>query len=127
MPDLGNRANVMGPQPIGQPKPLPPAMLEAAERVMGLIAGGKFDEIAAMAAPDAVGIDELRENIRPGKYDKRGIVGCARVNEHYFVKAQLTGPGVEPYTFQIRLGEHQGRWKIWEAMNLSGRRSAWTR
>jgi hypothetical protein len=128
MPDLGDRANVMGPQPIGKRHALPPAMIAAAEQILDLLAAGKRAELEAFAAPK--GISELRELIEavaPGVFDRHEILGHAKVNNHYYVKARLYGRAVAPFTFQMRLGEHQARWAIWEAVNLNGGRTAWTR
>ena len=41
--------------------------------------------------------------------------------------ARLHGPRAEPFTMQLRLGEYDGEWRVWEATNLTGRRGAWTR
>jgi hypothetical protein len=43
------------------------------------------------------------------------------------VKARLFGPRAEPFTLQFRLGEEAGEWRVWETINLTGRRGAWTR
>jgi hypothetical protein len=51
MPDLGERANVMGPQPIMRRKAPSPAMLAEAGHVLDLIAAGKHAELAALAMP----------------------------------------------------------------------------
>jgi hypothetical protein len=128
MPELGNRASVMGPQPIGTRHTLPPEMLATAERILELLAAGKRTELEALALPKC--ISELRELInavRPGVYDRHEILGHARVNRHYYVKARLHGRSAEPFTFQMRLGEHDGHWAIWEAVNLNDGRTAWTR
>ncbi len=128
MPELGNRANVMGPQPIGARHSLPPDMLALGERILDLLAAGKRTELEALAAPK--GSTELRELIdavAPGVFDRHEIVGHAKVNKHYYVKARLHSRSVEPFTFQMRLGEHEGHWAIWEAVNLTGGRTAWTR
>jgi len=65
--------------------------------------------------------------VRPGNYDRHEIIATARVNHHHYVKARLLGARAEPFTVQFRLGEHEGDWRVWEAMNLTGRRGAWTR
>lgn len=128
MPELGNRANVMGPQPIAERKPPPAEMLAAAERMLKLLAEGDQSGLEAMAAPNTLGeLSQLAQSSRPGMYDKREIIAQARVNSHYYVKARLSGASVEPFLLQVRLGERDGRWLIWEAKNLSGRRSAWTK
>jgi len=128
MPDLGERGNVMGPQPIAARKPVPPAMLEAADRVLKLLAEGKQAELAAMATGSgAREIAEVAAAVKPGLYDSHEIIATARVNSHHYVKARLSGAKTGAFTVQFRLGEHEGRWVIWDAMNLTGRRGAWTR
>lgn len=128
MPELGNRGNVMGPQPIGRPKPVAPEMLAAAEAMLKFIEDGKRAELEALAMPSTRdSVAALAQSARPGAYTATEIISHARVNAHYFVKAKLSGQEVEPFLLQVRLGEHDGRWMIWEAVNLTGRRSAWTR
>jgi hypothetical protein len=127
MPDLGHRGNVLGPQPIGQPKPAPPEMIAAAELILKLLAEGKGNELAAIATPmGGQEIAQISSVITPGAYNQFEIIAIARVNLHYYVKARLTGPDAKPFTLQFRLGENEGRWIIWEASNLTGR-TAWTR
>jgi hypothetical protein len=128
MPDLGERRNVMGPQPIAQVVEPPAEMLAAADRLLNALIRGERATVEEMTPPHVR--DEMMQianAIAPGKYDKFGIVGRARVFRHYFLKAQLTGPNVEPFKFQFRLGETDGKWTVREALNLTGRRSAWTR
>jgi hypothetical protein len=129
MADLGDRVNVMGPQPIAQRTRVPPAMIAAAERVLALLAACDAAGLAAMAAP--AGAQDVAEiaaaAAAAGGYDRWEIIATARVNFHHYVKGRLTGAQAEPFTVQFRLGEHEGRWAIWEAQNLSGRRGAWTR
>jgi len=128
MADLGERANVMGPQPIMRRKPVPPAMLGAAEGVLELLATCKPAELAALAMPQSASdVAELAAAVRPGAYDHREIIATARVKDHHFVKARLRGPRADPFTVLIRLGQHDGRWMIWDAVNLTGRRGALTR
>lgn len=128
MPDMGIRGNVLGPQPIAARKPIPQDVIDTVARVMELLAAGSADALAPFAAEKAR--DELlrlASAVEAGKYDDQEIVGTARTNEHYWIKARLSGPGVKPFTFQIRLGRDGDRWSVWQAMNLSGLRSAWTR
>jgi hypothetical protein len=132
MPELGDRSRALGPQPIEERLAPPPAMLAAAHHVLGLFAGaagdeGKRAELEALATAKA--LDDLRELIRAvgGVYQRHEIVAHAKVNAHYYVKGRLFGTGFEPFTLQMRLGENQGRWMIWEVANLSGGRTAWTR
>ncbi len=128
MPDLGNRANVMGPQPIAQRSPVPAEMTAAAERVLELIAAGDRIGLEAMAMERArAEAGGLAQGVRAGLYDRHEIVAQARANRHYYVKARIIGPGAAPILIQVRLGEHEGRWMIWEAKSLTGRRSAWTK
>jgi hypothetical protein len=133
MPDLGNRASALGPQPIEKPLAPPPAMFAAARHILDLLAAvrreaSKRGELEALAMPKA--LDDLRELIEAvgrNTYERHEIVAHAKVNAHYYVKGRLLGQGAEPFTLQMRLGGHQGRWMIWEVANLSGGRTAWTR
>ncbi|MGH7918247.1 MAG: hypothetical protein ACREQE_12310 [Candidatus Binataceae bacterium] len=128
MPDLGERANVMGPQPLEPRRPAPAAMLEAANHMLRLLAERRQAELTAMAAPAAQ--KELMETLAalPHKaWERIEIVATARVNDHHYVKARLHDGNGATFTLQIRLGERDGRWLIWEALNLTGRRGAWTR
>jgi hypothetical protein len=128
MADMGFRENVLGPQPIARRKPIPQEMLQTVHRVMDLIADGKGSEMAALAAESARDqIARLASAAEPGNYSERQIIGTARTNEHYWVKARMSGPEAKPFTFQLRLGLSGGKWTIWEAMNLTAIRSAWTR
>lgn len=132
MPELGDRARALGPQPIEQRLAPPQAMIAAADHVLGLLAGAgrdaaKREELEALAMPKA--LDELRAliNAARGAYERHEIVAHAKVNAHYYIKGRLFCAGIEPFTLQVRLGEHQGRWMLWEVANLSGGRTAWTR
>ncbi|MGH7932183.1 MAG: hypothetical protein ACREQN_03340 [Candidatus Binataceae bacterium] len=128
MADLGERANVMGPQSIGGRRPTPPAMVEAAKYVLKLLVEGRQIELAALTTPTAQSeAAELAGAVTPGIYGGSEIIATARVNDHYYVKARLHGDGGETFTLQMRLGERDGRWLLWEALNLTGRRGAWTR
>jgi hypothetical protein len=128
MPDLGERGNVMGPQPIARVVEPPAEMFAAAERLLNALMRGDHGSVEEMTPPHVrEEMTQIADAIAPGKYDKFEIVGRARVFRHYFLKAQLTGPKVEPFKFQFRLGETDGKWTVREALNLTGRRSAWTR
>jgi len=128
MPDLGERANVMGPQPRAARSSVPPDLLEAANHVLDLLASGDFGALAALATPAAAGeLDQLARAIKPGHYSRHQIIATARLNYHYYIKARLFGDRAEPFTVQYRLGRQDGRWMIWEAMDLSGGKTAWTR
>jgi len=128
MPDLGERGNVMGPQPIAPIVEPPAAMLAAADHLLNALMRGDHASVEAMTPPHVR--DEMlaiAKEIPPNRYAKFEIIGRARVSRHYFLKAQLTGADAEPFKFQFRLGETDGKWTVREALNLTGRRSAWTR
>jgi hypothetical protein len=128
MPDLGERGNVMGPQPIAQIVQPPAEMLAAADRLLNALIRGDRATIEEMTPPHVR--DEMMQianAIPANRYDKFDLIGRARVSKHYFLKAKLTGTGVEPFKFQFRLGETDGKWTVREALNLTGRRSAWSR
>jgi len=128
MSDLGDRMNVMGPQPIIKRFVIPPEMIAAAERMLTLMAAGDTEAVASMAAPGReADLSALAAAVKAGIYNRHQIIATARVNFHHYVKARLYGPRVEAFTMQLRLGEHNGEWRVWEAQNLTGRRGAWTR
>ena len=128
MPDLGERRNVMGPQPIAAIVEPPAEMFAAAERLLNGLMRGDHASVEAMTPPHVRDeMKQIADAIAPGKYDKFEIVGRARVSRHYFLKVRLTGTNAEPFKFQFRLGETDGKWTVREALNLTGRRSAWSR
>jgi len=128
MPDMGYKENVMGPQPIAPRKPIPEAVLETVHHILGLLADGKGAEASTMAVDSAKDeIAKLAAAIKAGIYNDESIVATARTNEHYWIKAKLTGPDAKPLIVQFRLGADGDRWLIWEATNLSDARSGWTR
>ncbi|MGH7949988.1 MAG: hypothetical protein ACREQF_12235 [Candidatus Binataceae bacterium] len=128
MADLGNRANVMGPQPIIAPKPRPPEMLATAERVLRLLADGKKSELQALASERVrAEIGSIADSIRGRGYDGGDIIGIARTSDHYWIKARLIGRKAEPFVVQFRLGAKNGSWTIRYAANLTGKRSGWTK
>jgi hypothetical protein len=128
MSNLGERVNVMGPQPIFPRFVIPLAMFAAAERVLSLLAAGDAVGLAELATPSgAAQLAAIAAAVRPGAYDRHEVIATARVNFHHYVKARLHGPRSEPFTVQFRLGEQAGEWRVWEAMNLTGRRGAWAR
>jgi hypothetical protein len=129
MADLGIRANVMGPQPIAQLRKAPEAMVAAAERLIGALMSGNRDEVSALTDDQARDqMSKIADAIEPGTYDKFKVIGGARVANHFFTKARLTGPTAQPFTFQFRMGEGEdGRWTVREAANLTGVRSGWTK
>ncbi len=128
MPDMGYRDNVMGPQPIARRKPIPESLMETVRRILDLLADGKSSELTTMAvdtAKDETG--KLAAAVKAGVYNDKSVIATARTNEHYWIKAKLTGPDAKPFTFQLRLGPDGDRWVIWQATNLSDSRSGWTR
>ncbi len=128
MPDLGERGNVMGPQPIAPIVEPPAEMLAAADHLLSALIRGDLASVDAMTPPHVRDeMMEIAKAIPSGKYDKFEIIGRARVSRHYFLKAQLIAANSEPFKFQFRLGETDGKWTVREALNLTGRRSAWSR
>ncbi|HEY2524335.1 MAG TPA: hypothetical protein VGI29_04700, partial [Candidatus Binataceae bacterium] len=116
------------PQPIAELFIAPPVMLAAAGHILQLLAEGRRSELEALAIPRAAAeLNGLIDAIAPGAYGSHKIIAHAKVNHHYYVKARLFGERAAPFTLQLRLGEHEGRWVIWEAYNLAGGRTAWTR
>jgi hypothetical protein len=128
MAELGIRGNVMGPQPIAKRQPLPPAMLENAERVIAMFERGDADGLASISVPAVAGeVRAIALGLTPGRYSRHEIIAAARVIHHYYLKVRLFGEGIEPFSIQFRLGHKDGKWLIWEVINLTGRRGAWTR
>jgi hypothetical protein len=128
MPDLGNRANVMGPQPIGPIKQPAPEMMAAIDRFLAVLMAGNPAEALAMTDERARGrVAQIAGAIKPGVYKHVHILGKARIVEHYFIKARLSGPSGESLTLQFRIGPENGRWIVREAADLTNLRSAWTK
>ncbi|MHB8384175.1 MAG: hypothetical protein ACYDC3_17750 [Candidatus Binataceae bacterium] len=134
MPDLGNRANVMGPQPIATIVEPPPSMITASDAILAAIIAGRRAEIERASDPQALeAMLKIADSVKPGAYDKVTIIGQARIAKHWYTKARLTGRAAKPFTLQFRLGQDGedskdgGRWTIREANNLTEVRSAWTR
>ena len=128
MPDLGNRANVMGPQPLGPIKQPPPEMMAAIDRFLRALTGGNPDGALAMTHDRArEQVARIVRTMEPGVYQHTRILGRARVAEHYFVKARLSGARGEALTLQFRIGPEGGMWTVREAANLTDLRSAWTK
>ncbi|MGH7246921.1 MAG: hypothetical protein ACREH9_02350 [Pseudomonadota bacterium] len=128
MADLGNRANVMGPQPIARIVEPPQSMIAAADALLAAIVAGRRAEVETASDPQAVeAMLKIADSVKPGAYDKVTIVGQARIAKHWYTKARLTGRVAAPFTLQFRLGEEDGRWTVREANNLTEARSAWTR
>ena len=128
MPDLGNRANVMGPQPIGPVKQPSPEMMAAIDRFLAVLMAGKPDEALAMTDERArERVAQIAGAIKPGVYKQMHVLGRARVAEHYFIKARLSGSKGESMTLQFRIGPEGARWTVREAADLTDVRSAWTK
>ncbi|HTT74640.1 MAG TPA: hypothetical protein VMF50_01505 [Candidatus Binataceae bacterium] len=128
MAELGIRGNVMGPQPIAQRQPLPPDMMETAERVIRMFERGDAEALAAISLPAVAGdVGAIATGLTSGLYTRHEIIAAARVIHHYYLKVRILGDGVEPFSIQFRLGRKDGQWLIWEIINLTGRRAAWTR
>jgi len=128
MAELGIRGNVMGPQAIARAKPLPPVMIETAERVLAMLKSADAEGLAAIATLTAVSqISPLAGAVGPGLYDRHEIIAVARLINHYYVKARLFSETADPFTVQFRLGEKDGVWLLWEAIGLTGRHADWQR
>jgi hypothetical protein len=128
MPDMGYRDNVMGPQPIGQRKPIPQSLHDAVAHILDLLADGKSNDLVAMAVNTAKDeVAKLASAAKAGIYSDKKVLATARTSEHYWIKAKLTGSNVKPFIAQFRLGPDGDRWLIWEATDLSNARSGWTR
>lgn len=133
MADLGNRANVMGPQPIAKIVEPPKSMITAADAILSAIVAGRRAEIEKASDEQArEAMLKIADSVKPGAYDKVTIIGQARIAKHWYTKARLTGRTAKPFTLQFRLGQDgdskdDGRWTIREANNLTEVRSAWTR
>jgi hypothetical protein len=128
MPDLGERGNVMGPQPIAPVVEPPAEMLAAADRLLTALMNRDLAAVEALTAAQA--LDEMRliaKEIQPGKYDRFELIGRGRIAHHYFIKARLVGSDAAAFKIQFRLGETDGKWTVREALNLTGRRSAWSK
>jgi hypothetical protein len=69
----------------------------------------------------------LADSIAKAAYSDFEFFGRARIAKHWIMKARVTGPGIAPVVFQFRLGEDGGRWTVREAMNLTGKKSAWSK
>jgi len=128
MPDLGNRANVMGPQPIAHRAEIPSEVIAAAQHILDLVARGDTAGMEALAIDRARADAVALAKASSGRdINDKDIAAIARTNKHYWIKARLgDASGAKPIVFQMRLGESDGRWMIWEAMNLTDT-SPWTR
>ena len=127
MAELGIRDNVMGPQPIAARKSLPPEMLELAKRVITMFMQGDSDGLASVSVTGVSGAPRaIAAQIPPETYTSHEVVATARVIHHYYLKVRMFGEGVEPFSIQFRLGKRNDQWLLWEVINLTGRRGAWT-
>lgn len=128
MPDLGERGNVMGPQPIGKIVEPPAAMMAAAERLLtAFIKGNRADAEELANRESREEIARIANVVAAGRYDNFELIGRARVAKHYFLKARITGRDATPVTLQFRLGEEDGEWQVREIWDLTGRRSGWSK
>jgi hypothetical protein len=128
MPDMGFRDNVMGPQPIAHRKAIPESVLETVHKILDLLASGKSAAVSALAVDSAKDeVASLAAVIKPGIYNEKNIVATARTNDHFWIKAKLTGPDARPFTLQLRMGPSGDRLMIWEATNLSDVRSGFSK
>jgi hypothetical protein len=118
----------MGPQPIAEIVEPPADLFVAAETLLNALMRGDHATVEAMTPPhvrDEMG--QISNAIPANKYDKFEIIGRARIAKHYFLKVRLTGANAEPFKFHFRLGQTDGKWTVREALNLTGRASAWSR
>jgi hypothetical protein len=83
---------------------------------------------------EAITVDDAKEEtariaaaVKAGVYTGKSIVATARTNQHFWIKAKLTGPDAKPFTLQLRLGPDGDRWQIWQVTDLSNSRSGWTK
>jgi hypothetical protein len=128
MPDLGERGNVNGPQPIGKVAQPPPAMLAAADDLMNAIKSGDRTAAETMTSPALVkDVAGIFDTTRSDTYDRFEVVARARVAHHHFFKVLFSGSDGALSTIQFRLGEENGRWTVREITNLTGRRSGWSK
>jgi hypothetical protein len=128
MPDLGERGNVMGPQPIGKIVEPPAAMMAAAKRLLtAFIKGNRADAVELANRESREAIARIADVVAAGRYDNFELIGRARVAKHYFLKARITGCDATPVTLQFRLGEEGGKWQVREIWDLTGRRSGWSK
>src|SRR4029077_9851632 len=80
MPDLGERGNVMGPQPIGKIVEPPAAMLAAAGQLLAAMLRNDVAAAEAMTTHDArAEIAGIASAVKAGTYDKFELVGRGRV------------------------------------------------
>ena len=128
MPDLGNRGNVNGPQPIGQIIEPPADLYDVARQFLGLLMKGDKQAAVAMASEDArADVAAAADSLKPNAYSEIEFFGRARVVKHWWVKARLKKNGAAPAIVQFRLGPGAGdQWTVFEMMNLTGVRSGWS-
>ncbi|HXW83862.1 MAG TPA: hypothetical protein VEJ86_05625 [Candidatus Binataceae bacterium] len=128
MPDLGNRANVNGPQPIGKVVEPPADLYDTGRRFLERLMKGDKPGALAMAADDARDdVAAAADSLGPNSYSEMEFFGRARVVKHWWLKARLTKGGGAPAIVQFRLGTGaNGEWMVYEMMNLTGVRSGWS-
>ncbi len=130
MPELGNRANVMGPQPIANIIEPPESMARSAEGLIrALMAGDRAQVDAATSDQARAQMAKIGDAIKPHAYDRFDIIGRARISKHWFIKARLFGANAKPFTIQFRLAPEadNSEWTVRDAYNLTETRSAWSR
>ena len=122
MPDLGERGNVMGPQPIAPIVQPPAEMLAAAEHLLNALIRGDHASVEAMTPPHVR--DEMMlvaKEIPPNKYDRFELIGRARVAKHYFLKAQLIGRQCR--TVQVSVSARRDRRQVDRSRSVEPDRS----
>jgi hypothetical protein len=103
-------------------------MMAAIDRFLAVLMAGKPDEALAMTDERArERVAQIAGAIKPGVYKQMHVLGRARVAEHYFIKARLSGSKGESMTLQFRIGPEGARWTVREAADLTDVRSAWTK
>jgi hypothetical protein len=128
MPDLGERGNVNGPQPIGKIAQPPAAMLAASEHfITAMMRGDRAAAKEMSSSAVATEVAKVFDATGSSTYDKFEVIARARVAQHHFFKVRLTDRAGATAMIQFRLGEENGRWTVREITNLTGRRSGWTR
>jgi hypothetical protein len=103
-------------------------MVAAIDRFLALLMAGNPDEALAMTDERArERVAQIAGAIKPGVFEQMQVLGRARVVEHYFVKARLSGSKGESMILQFRIGPEGARWTVREAADLTDVRSAWTK
>ena len=128
MPDIGNRANVNGPQPIGKVIEPPEDLYPAARHLVDLLMKGDKTALAALSAEDArEDVAAVADSLKGKAYTEIEFYGRARVVKHWWLKVRLEGAKLPTASLQFRLGpDDSGAWIVREMMNLTGVRSGWS-